>query len=201
MKRTSILIVSTALLLAAAQADAITIGLNPSAQNVDQGNSVDVEVAISDLGVDMAPSISIFDLDLTFEPSLLSYSGAMFGDPVLGDQLDLFGFGSLTDVIDNGSGVVNLYELSFDLAADLDDFQADAFTMVTVTFDALAVGTSALTLTLKELGDSLGDPLTATLEDGSITVRASASAPEPVTVGLLAIGLIGLQLRRRSSSL
>ena len=73
--------------------------------------------------------------------------------------------------------------------------------MVTVIFDTLAAGTGDLTLSLIALGDAYADPLTATLGTGSITVEAPASAPEPVTIGLLAMGLIGLQLRRRSPSL
>jgi hypothetical protein len=164
---------------------------------VDKGDAVSVEVVVSGLGAWVAPSISTLDLDLSFDSSLLSYSGAVFGDPVLGDQLDLFaGFADML-ASDLGGGVTNLYELSFDFPADLDDFQADAFTLVTVTFDTLAAGTSNLALSLNVLGDANGDPLSPTLENGSITVNGPNGVPEPVTAGLLVLGLIGLGLRPR----
>jgi hypothetical protein len=185
------------LLFGAVHAHAITIGLNPSAQSANQGDAVSVEVVVSGLGAGVAPSISTFDLDLSFDPSLLSYSGAVFGDPVLGDQLDLFGLGSIAIPTDRGGGVVNLFELSFDSPSDLDNLQAGAFTLVTVTFNSLAAGTSNLLLSLNTLGDAIGDPLNATLANGSITVNSTNGVPEPVTAGLLVLGLIGLGLRPR----
>jgi hypothetical protein len=183
-------------LAVATPAQAIVIGFDPSSQTVAPGASVDVELTVSGLG-DFAPdSLSVFDLDVSFDPAVLSFSAVAFGDPVLGDQLDLFGFGSFTDVV-SGVGVVNLLELSFDLPGDLDTLQAGSFTLATLTFDALAVGTSALSVAINALGDSFGDPLDATLAGGSVTVNAAVAMPEPGTLWLLAIGLLGLGLLRR----
>ena len=120
----------------------------------------------------------------------------MFGDPTLGDQLDLFSLGSLY-VPTAGVGSVNLWELSLDLPEDLDELQADAFTLVTVTFDTLAAGVSTLGLVVNYLGDSVGDSLATTVEGGSITVNRQASVPEPFTAALLSLGLVGLGLTRR----
>lgn len=195
MKNRAILIATMAF-LAVADANASVIGVSPTTQTVALGDTVGVEIDISGLGTNAAPSISIFDLDLAFDPALLLYSSASFGDPVLGDQLDLFVGFSDAFATDLGGGVVNFYELSYDFPFDLEDFQADAFTMVTVNFDTLAAGTSALTLTLNTLGDAFGDPLDATLESGSVTVEP-ASVPEPVTSSLLAFGLLGLAIGRR----
>jgi hypothetical protein len=184
MKMTHIVIAALSLVSASAQADTISIGVNPLAQTVQPGGSFSVAIGIAGLGDGIAPSIGTFDLDLTYDASLLTYSGVTFGDPVLGDQLDLFGLGSLTDVGGASPGVLNLFELSFDLATDLDDLQADAFTLATVIFDALSPGTSTLGLSLNELGDANGVSLDAHLSGASVSV-----VPLPASLIAFASGL------------
>lgn len=182
----------TALLLAALPLHAITVSLNPATQTVTAGSSVDVALVISGLGSGAAPSLGTFDLDLSFNSSILSFTGAVFGDPGLGDQLDVLGLGSIFAATP-GAGSVNLFELSFDAAADLDALQADSFTLATLSFSALSAGTSPLGITLNALGDANGDPLTADLADGSINVNANnnaGSVPEPATWLLLGLGAL-----------
>ena len=131
-----------------------------------------------------------------WDSSLLSLSSATFGDPVLGDQLDLSGFGSFTGVTPS-AGSVNLFALSLDPAATLDALQAGSFVLATLQFDALATGTSALSLGLNALGDSLGNPLAATLVDASVDV-----IPEPGSWALFCVGalIVGTQIYRRQRS-
>ena len=127
--------------------------------------------------------------------------GAVFGDPVLGDQLDLFGFGSITSFDDSVSSVVNLFELSFDLPSDLDTLQAGSFTLATLTFDTLAQGTSSVDLSINALGDAFGDQLAADLSNGSVNVNTASAVPEPSTMMLLGFGLAGLGVMRRRRNL
>ena len=96
-------------------------------------------------------------------------------------------------------GSVNLYELSFDEAVDLNQYQPSAFTLVTITFDAIGTGITSLTMDINPFGDAWGDPLTIdSIGEGNITV--AAPVPEPATMLLFGTGLAGLvtTLRRKN---
>ncbi len=171
-------------------AQAITLGFEPLFQKVSLGVSFDVALRIADLGDGAAPSLGVFDLDVTFDPTILGFSGVTYGDPLLGDQLDLFGLGSITATTPS-VGTVNLFELSLDFPDDLDLLQAGSFTLATLNFDTLGIGVSPLGVSINALGDAYGDPLSATVSPGSVSV------PEPSTLLLLGSGLAGLVWRRR----
>ncbi len=183
-------------LLATSESHAILIEFVPDSQSVTLGSTADVELVVSGLDDFSADSLSVFDIDVSFDPALLDFTAVAFGDPVLGDRLDLFGLGSFTDVIP-GVGTVNLFELSFDLPGDLDTLQAGSFTLATLTFDTLALGTSALLVSINALGDSFGFPLFADVSAGSIT-----SVPEPSALALFWVGLAALAFvsRRRKKA-
>lgn len=178
-------------------ASAILIGFGPSGQVVGVGDAPSVDLVISGLGDGVAPSVGTFDLDVNFDAGVLNLSSVVFGT-----QLDVLGLGSL-QFSTPGAGLVNLFELSFDLPVDLDTLQSSSFVLATLTFDALAVGASGLTITLNALGDAEGNALGADLGSGSITVsRAAVPVPEPAVLPLLALGVLGVMgwvgvMRRR----
>jgi len=181
----AITIISTA-----TQSLAITIGFTPVTQNVALGNQAVVDLFISGLGNYGPPSLGVFDLDVTFDSSILSFSSAAYGDLVQGDQLDLSGLGS-TMVTTPGAVSLNLFELSLDSIDDLNNLQAGAFTLATLTFVTIGIGTSPLGLlglTENALGDANGDPLSADIQSGSVNVSGNA-VPEPGTLVLVCSGL------------
>lgn len=197
------------LLLSAQPSQAITLSFNPIAQNVASGSPVDVELVISGLGASIAPSLSAFDVDVSFDPGILAFSSVTFGpflgDPALGEAFTSF----------NGSvpGLVNLNELSllegdsvtcfFCIPPYLDDLQSASFTLATLTFNTLSAGTSSLGLSINALVDasvSANDliPDVSAIGNSSLTVTASTNGtvPEPAIWSLYAIGMLGMGLLR-----
>lgn len=200
-------LMTSALLLAPLSSHAITISLNPTSQTVTSGSSFDVALTISGLGNGVAPSLGAFDVDISFEQSILSFSSVTFSS-FLGD-LSLF---EATTSFDDFStpGIVNLFELSllegdaltcvFCIPPYLDDLQPSDFTLATLSFSALSAGSSALGVSLNALVDASGGDLTADLIGGSVNVNANGnpgSVPEPATWLLLGLGAISFRLVKR----
>ncbi len=194
MYKTAITFLSGVLLsVAAFNANAITLSVDPSLQAVEVSDSVSVDVVISELGNFAAPSLGAFDVDVTFDASLLTPTAVTFGT-----ELDLFGFGinprgvSLGDPID-------VFEISLDSASDLNSLQPGTFTLFSITFSADAAGTSSIdfgTILLADAaGNAFGDPTTV---GGEITIRSPQGAvPAASPLVLLLSGLCGLVLHRR----
>jgi len=172
---------------------AITIGFEPVSQEVGVGDPASVNLVISGLGDYSEPSLGAFDLDIHFDPTILAFDSATFGDPVLGDQLDIWGLGlnpmgaSITS-----PGVLDIWEVSLDTADDLNNFQAGSFTLATLTFSTLTVGTSPLEIIINSLGDAYGNPLSLDVQSGNIS-----PVPEPATFILIGFGLGGIGILRR----
>jgi len=179
-------------LLYSAQSRAIILGFSPSDQAAPVGSSIDVDLVISGLGEGAAPSLSVFDLDILYDSAILGLTNVAFGDPVHGDQLDIFGLGFNPTGVTPVAGGTNLFEISLDFPFDLDLFQRGSFALASLTFDVLAIGTSPLDLANVILGDSFGAPLEATVSPGRV-----AGVPEPSTVVLMGAGLAGLGFARR----
>jgi hypothetical protein len=168
----------------------IILSLAPSSQTVAVGAPLTVNLNVSGLGSGTA--LGTYDLNLSFDSTLLSYTGTVFGS-----QLDLFGLGGI-QFATLGSGTLNLFELSLDSVDDLNILQARQFTLATITFSTLAVGSlSPLTISLNALGDASGNSIAATLQNGTFSVSTPSAIPEPGSLALLIAG-VGLVAFKRA---
>jgi len=178
---------------------AATIGFEPVSQTVPVGESVSVDLVISGLGDGESPSLGGFDLFIEYDPAILALSDVSFGDPTLGDQLDVSGWGSLYDYSSYSSDVEYLFGLSYNLAEDLINLQAPSFVLATLTFDTLSVGISPLEIVdpdppffASRLADENGNCLSFDSQSGNIS-----AVPVPTTLILLGSGLSGVWILRR----
>jgi|GEM_PF-882570 len=200
------LVAATWLVVQIPAARAVALSLAPPASVVTEGDTFSIDVLVSGLGDAVAPSLATFDMTITYDSALLLATGVVFGDPVLGDQLDLFGIGTFPGSVFD-VGTVDISEASFDSPSDLDSMQAPAFILATIDFKALAA-TSLGAATLLGivptpgfngplLGDSLGVEIAvaAATTGAEVTIKARNVA-EPGTLALLGLSLMGMTFLR-----
>lgn len=190
---TFVLILSTAS-VAAAQ---VSVSVVPTNRNASLGSVLTASVVVSGLGNGTAPSIGAFDIDLDFDPAVLDLQSVDFGSE-LGD----IGLGEATAGSIETAMSVNPFEVSLLPSATLLANQPSTFTLFTVTFKAVGLGSSALDLSITALGDEEGDPLQATVTDGSVAVApVPAPTASPFGLALLVVALLAVAVaaRRRSA--
>jgi hypothetical protein len=181
--------------LLAARADAVSISMDPASSVVAVGDSVEIALNVSGLVDNAAPSLSSYDIDLTWDASVIQLSLVSIGDPVLGDQLDPAGLGTVVS-ISFGVGSLNLSEQSLDSVADLDAQQAGSFTIATMTFQLLAAGPASITPSVVAMDDANGRPLPIE----SVTGATVSAIPEPSAAVLTVAGLLLVRTRIRRAA-
>ena len=189
MKKTLLIeSVFATLLLASGMTHAgIELGFGPMPV-AGYGDNFSIGVAISGMEIGVAPSLGAYDLDISFDPNHLAFTGATFGDDVLGNQLDLTHAGDNPSGADEiNPGVINLFEVSFDSAEDLNNLQADGFFLAYLNFHVLQAANSQLDISINALGDADGNPLGATTNSTPIS-----TIPLPSAFWLLSSALAGL---------
>ena len=175
----------------------VSLGLQPVAQTVNLGDPVTVNVVISGLDT-VSQIVSAFDLNVNYNSGILNATGVSFGS-LLGD-LGLFEADG--DKVLSTPGVVDFWEVSYLLDADLAALQPDSFTLATLSFQTVGTGTSMLSFDsvtppgVYITGTSAGRLVLDSVGTGSITVQRANSIPVPATLWLVLLGLCTLTGRR-----
>lgn len=178
--------------------NAISIDLIANQAAVNVGDNVEVQVRISGLNDASAPSLGAYDVNFNYDASVFSFDSIVWGDSLLGNQLDLSGFGSLQST-DSALGWLFASDLSFDSAADLDLYQAGEFTLFSVLLNAVATGSGNFSLTNTVFGDAYANELSIDTFNGTTVNVSSVSVPEPSSLLLLMGMLAAVVLRAKKS--
>lgn len=175
-------------------ANAVTISLVPEQGTIQAGATTLVDIVASGLSDSpVGGAIGGYDLNVTFDPALLSWSATTFKS-----GLDVTGLGDLRDSGLSGAGKLETFEVSFDSPQDLATLQSNSFVLFSIGLTGIAPGTSALGLDILSLSDESGNPLAADVQGSSVTV---APVPLPAAGWLLLSGLgsaLGLTRSRRA---
>ncbi|MDN4504011.1 PEP-CTERM sorting domain-containing protein [Alteromonadaceae bacterium BrNp21-10] len=166
-------------LFMSAQSNAAIINLEV-ADSVGIGSSFDLIVSISDLSLD---DLSVFDIDVAFDDTLLTFTNlSLVADP-WGSFHDQFGLSGEEYL----PGLVNILDVS-----DLLDFsgQADTFVLAILSFDAIAMGNASFSVAYQDLVDGNGLSLVATSDSTNLSV-----VPEPGSMAMFLFGLVALVSR------
>lgn len=164
------------------------VSVNPSATTVNSGDSFSL-----DIGVSNVTDLFAYQFELSFDPALIAATSLSEGTFLPGGGFTFF----IPGAIDNALGNVGL-------TADTLFFAPTGVTgsgsLANLTFNALAGGTSSVSLSNVILLDSFGSVITSNILNGSVDVTtAPAPVPEPSTIVLLGIGLLGIGIVRKRS--
>jgi len=162
---------------------AASLSFTPTSQSVGIGQPVTVQITVDGLGAGMAPSVGAFDLDVTFDPAVLLPTavdfGLLLGDP---DALEALTSSSLS------SGLIDLAEVSLLAPSDLDALQPSSFTLATLSFISLAVGTSPLAFTQAFVDDAFAARIALDVTGGTVDVAAPPGGAVPMPASLVLLG-------------
>ncbi len=186
MKRMLFYVAMFAFILSAVpySVEALTISFAPSSQTVNVGDAVSVDIVVSDLAGEI---VSAYDLDVTYDSSILSATGVTFG-LLLGDESWFEAFNA-SDI--SLAGLVDFAQLSLLSDAELGTLQPDSFTLATLEFLAIGPGTSSLDFVFDAFNDIKG--LNAGILEpsaGSGGVTVSNPIPEPGAALVFGLGAL-----------
>lgn len=184
MKKTIMRIVMGTTLITASAAQAVTISLDPASTTSVAGSNFSLDV-LADFS---STEIIQGSVEFNFDSNLLSYTGFSWNS----DFLSLF---PLAELEIESSEIVSIGFGTFDTVT------GDGHTIGTISFDALAVGSTAVNMGVSSFhGDYLDSGyniVTASFNNATVDISA---VPVPAAVWLFGSGLIGLAgiARRRA---
>jgi len=199
----------------------ISLEFNPMSQSVNPGNTASVDIMVTNPNT----LVGAFDFWVNYDSSIISLNSVAWGTSLGSLDTDPMSPTNNADYFVDNSQTPGSIKL-VNLWADWDGISAlnqssGSFSLLTLNFDAIAIGTSVLWLTdayeLNANGpDIYGNyfvrnsflsndqmnyiSIADNIGNGSITVASATNVPEPGTALLLGLGLAALaSLKKRVS--
>lgn len=166
-------------------ATAASLLITPLNAEVDMNESFTLDLRVEGLGAGGAPSLGGFDIDITFDTSILELDAVVFGDPGLGNQLALGGFSAI-QIESTLGGSTSLLELSLAPTDVLEAMQAPAFDLVQLQFRAVGLGVTSVQI---EPGAMLANAAGGAISVDAIQSGSVTAVPEPSAALLFAAGI------------
>lgn len=201
MRRSRVLLAALALVafsgFSGSSAGAATISLAQLGP-IQAGQQFDVAVAI-DLGSD---SLYAFNVNVLYDASRFDVVAVQFGDPVLGNQLELTGPSPFTHSAGGSPGSLTLFDWSQDSASAIDNLQESSFRLATVRFEADASASGSAGFDPYACAGCLNRPGGGAVPvDGLVgftaSIQGGSTMPEPGAALLFAVGMGVVALRAR----
>ncbi|PPD21630.1 MAG: hypothetical protein CTY18_07690 [Methylomonas sp.] len=180
----------------------VILELSPSNQVAANGDNISLNINISGLSSNGAPSLGDFDFDLGFDSSRLSFTGyslsSFLGDISLFEAVDASLGGSFSSI--------NLTEVSFLDPSALDSIQPDTFTLATLFFQVNNLNSGESTtvsfLNINALGDGFGNPLSVDQANNANIINSTnnSNVPEPASTVMVVFALLGFYFRNYAKS-
>ncbi len=163
------------------------VEIKPASSSVVDGSTMDIEVVISG-----ASDLYAFQFDLAFDPALLNATATNEGAFLSA----VGGTNFFSGLMDNSLGVISFVSAS--LIGPIPGASGSGV-LASITFDAIGIGQSALTLANRVfLDSSLIDLAEVTSQGATVTiVREVGAIPEPTTLYLVVLSLAGLFVLRQ----
>jgi len=171
-------------LLHAPKANAAILSLVPDSNFANTGDSVAVDLVVSDLGSFTAPSLGAFAADIVFDLTALSFESYALG-AFLGDAGSM---GSVDVSTGDAGGTVGLGEVSLLTPMALDARQPASFVLATLNFAVLNLAPAQTTLLELAPNAQLSSAAGAAISISSRTsavITGSTPVNAPATLFLL----------------
>ena len=139
--------------LLASSAQAFELSISPPNQGGSVGSPVNAAVQVSGLGNGTAPSLGAYDINVNFDPNVLSYQSFNFGTQLGGPA------NSVQSTSQPTGGTINLAEVSLLPAGSLNQSQPGTFALGNLQFTATAPGQSPLSFGNVTFADADGNNL------------------------------------------
>jgi hypothetical protein len=180
------ILVAAAVLLTATTSRSATIGFDPDPASVGTGETLAVDLIVSDLGGEV---VSAYDLDILYDPAILTPTVVAFRTG-LGD---LLAFEALADADIPAPGVLDLASVSLLGDAELLALQGgDAVTLSTIQFQALSDAETTLDFRFDQFNDvkGLNNGVLEIVADPLAVNPPAAVIPEPTAALTFGLGLL-----------